>query len=156
MDNLSLFTPELLDKINTLIVQEDRVLVKKGDAALRGRCDSFVVETDVHYPTGIGLLLDAMRKVLTLVGRWCEEAGLSDWRQYRHHLNAFKRRVRAAQTQKRRKGSKGSADNDAALDAVQQAHQTLLDSARRHLDKVERTHAVLQQIRPDARRLDEI
>lgn len=153
VDNLSLFTPELLDKINTLIVEEGHVLVKKGDAALRGRCDSFVVETNVHYPTDIGLLLDAMRKALTLIARWCEEAGLSDWRQYRHHLNAFKRRVRAAQTQKRRSAKAGG---DAATDPVKQVHQTLLDSARRHLDKVERTLAILQQVQPDAPRLKEI
>jgi hypothetical protein len=156
VDNLSLFTPELLDKINLAVVEEGHVLVKKGDAALRGRCDSFVVETTVHYPTDITLLLDALRKILTGVGRWCEEAGLSDWRQYRHQLNAFKRQVRAAQTQKRRKGAKGSSDNSAALDPVQQAHRTLLDSARRHVDKVERTLAVLQHVRPDAPRLKEI
>jgi len=49
-DNVSLFTPELLDKINQLVVEAGHVLVKKEDGeALRGRCDSFVVETDVHY-----------------------------------------------------------------------------------------------------------
>jgi hypothetical protein len=157
VDNLSLFTPELLDKINTLIVQEGHVLVKKGDAVLRGRCDSFVVETNVHYPTDITLLLDALRKVLTLIGRWCEAAGLSDFRQYRHHINVFKRLVRAAQSQKRRKGAKGASDNNGAvLDPVQQAHQTLVDSARRHWDKVEPTLTLLQQVCPDAARLTEI
>ncbi len=30
---------------------------------LKGRCDSFVLETDVHYPTDINLLLDAIRKM---------------------------------------------------------------------------------------------
>ena len=42
------------------------LLKKKAGAALRGRCDSFVVETDVHYPTDSNLLYDAMRKVITL------------------------------------------------------------------------------------------
>src|SRR3972149_3551221 len=59
-DNVSLFTPELLDKINQLVVNAGYVLVKKKEnEALRGRCDSFVVETDVHYPTDINLLDDA-------------------------------------------------------------------------------------------------
>ena len=53
VDNVSLLTPELLDKLNQLIVEGGHVLVKKGESALRGRCDSFVVETDVHYPTCI-------------------------------------------------------------------------------------------------------
>jgi len=153
VDNLRLFTPELLDKINTLVVQEGHVLVKKGGAALRGRCDSFVVETNVHYPTDITLLLDALRKSLTLIGRWCEEAGLSDFRQYRHNIKAFKRLVRAAQMKKR---CKAKETEGGGLDPAQQAHQTLLESARRQLDKVGRTLTVLQQIRPDARCLKEI
>ena len=61
-DNVALLTPELLEQINQLIVQAGHVLVKKKDGeALRGRCDSIVVETDVHYPTDIKLLFDAWR-----------------------------------------------------------------------------------------------
>jgi IS5 family transposase len=153
VDNLRLFTPELLDKINTLVVQEGHVLVKKAGAALRGRCDSFVVETNVHYPTDITLLLDALRKILTLIGRWCEEAGLSDFRQYRHNIKAFKRLVRTAQMKKRCKVKEAEG---ASLDSVQQAHQTLLESARKQLDKVGHTLPLLQQVRLDARCLEEI
>ena len=65
-DNVCLFTPELLDEINQLIVKGGHDLVlcgqnskKKDDVALHGRCDSFVLETDVHYPTDINLLDDA-------------------------------------------------------------------------------------------------
>jgi hypothetical protein len=48
-DNVTLFTPELLDKINQIVVAAGHELVKKEGEVLRGRCDSFVVETDVHY-----------------------------------------------------------------------------------------------------------
>ena len=34
------------------------------DEKLKGRCDSFVVETDVEYPTDIRLLFDAVRKII--------------------------------------------------------------------------------------------
>ncbi len=51
VDNVSLLTPELLDKLNQVIVAGGHALVKKDGAALRGRCDSFVVETNVHFPT---------------------------------------------------------------------------------------------------------
>ena len=61
-DNVSLFTPPILEKI-------------------RGRCDSTVVETDVHFPTDINLLLDAMRRVITMIAWLCGLAGLSMWRQ---------------------------------------------------------------------------
>jgi hypothetical protein len=50
-DNVTLFTPELLDKINQIVVDAGHELVKKkAGEVLRGRCDSFVVETNVHYP----------------------------------------------------------------------------------------------------------
>ena len=39
---------------------------------LRGRCDSFVVETDVHYPTDVNLLWDAVRCLLRETGRAAE------------------------------------------------------------------------------------
>ena len=65
-NNVSLLTPELLDEINQTGGQRRTCFSKKKDGeALRGRCDSFVVETDVHYPTDINLLFDATRKVIT-------------------------------------------------------------------------------------------
>ena len=64
-DNLSLFTPEVLDRINLIVLEHGYQLIgKKKDDGLKGSCDSFVVETDVHYPTDINLLFDAMRKVI--------------------------------------------------------------------------------------------
>lgn len=55
VENVNLLTPELLDKINQIIVSGGHALLKKGAGVLRGRCDSFVVETDVHFPTDINL-----------------------------------------------------------------------------------------------------
>ena len=46
---------------------------RKPGAPLRGRCDSFVVETDVHYPTDVSLLWDAMRCLLRETGRAAAE-----------------------------------------------------------------------------------
>ena len=50
-DNACLLTPELLDQINQLVVQAGHALVKKkAGEALRGRCDSFVLETNASLP----------------------------------------------------------------------------------------------------------
>ena len=59
-DNVSLLTQEILDRINEVVVAAGHQLVKKKGESLEGRCDSFVVETDIHYPTDINLLLDAI------------------------------------------------------------------------------------------------
>jgi hypothetical protein len=97
-DNIRWFTPEILGKINTVVVDEGlRVAGKDKKSPLIGRCDSFVVETDVHFPTDINLLWDAVRKVLTLIHRFSEETGIVGWRQAPHLLRKVKRHFRAVQ-----------------------------------------------------------
>jgi integrase len=46
----------------------------------------------VHYPTDVNLLLDAIRKTVTICGRACAERGWSEWRQYQHNTRVFKRK----------------------------------------------------------------
>ena len=65
IQDIQLFTPDILDKINQVVVNAGLKL-KKNDC-LTGRCDSFVVETNVHYPTDINLLFDAVRKTMGAV-----------------------------------------------------------------------------------------
>jgi transposase, IS5 family len=144
-DNVSLFTPELLDQINQLVVSSGHVLVKKKESeALRGRCDSFVVETNVHYPTDINLLYDAMRKVITLTARWCDRCGVSDWRQHRYNVRHLKRLMRTAQNKKRSKSpSEQQQQKNAALVAA--AHQAYLEAAGRYLEKAQATLALLEE-----------
>jgi len=132
IDNVELFTPELLDKLNQIIVAGGHALLKKGDAALRGRCDSFVVETNVHFPSDIGLLWDALRKAIILTGRWCESQQLSDWRQYCYNLRQLKRLLREVQNRKRCKMLKTQVQ-------TVQAHRTYIEQAQRHLDKIRAT-----------------
>jgi transposase, IS5 family len=144
-DNVSLLTPELLDEINQIIVDAGHVLVKKkADEALRGRCDSFVVETDVHFPTDINLLYDAMRKVITLTAQWCDRLELSDWRQHKYNVRHVKRLMRAAQNRKR---SKAQSDEQKAKNAalIVAAHQEYLDVADHYLTRAQATLAMLAQ-----------
>ena len=69
VDNVSLLTPELLSAVGRLVVESGhKVAKKKPGEPLRGRCDSFVVETDVHYPTDVNLLWDAVRWCARLTG----------------------------------------------------------------------------------------
>jgi hypothetical protein len=56
-----------------------------------------VVETNVHYPTDINLLLDATRKVISLMAVVCAEAGITDWRLSEYGKRKLKKRYRAAQ-----------------------------------------------------------
>ena len=138
-DNIRLFTPELLDEINQLIVKAGHVVAKKKEGeALRGRCDSFVVETDVHFPTDINLLYDAMRKIITLTAQLCERLGVSDWRQHQYNVRHVKRLMRAAQSKKRSKAkSEEQQKKNEALIVL--AHQEYLKVCEHYAGKAQAT-----------------
>ena len=61
---------------------------------MNGRCDSFVVETDVHFPTDISLLYDAIRKIISLIALQCSKSNLDRWRQSMCLIRKFKRLYR--------------------------------------------------------------
>ncbi len=134
-DNVCLLTPELLDEINQVVVKAGHVLVKKkGNELLRGRCDSFVVETNVHFPTDINLLYDAIRKVIELDAELCKRHGSSDWRQYKYNVKQVKRLMRSAQNTKR--SSAKTQEQKEKRDAlIAQTHQKYIDVSQRYLNK---------------------
>ncbi len=134
-DNVTLLTPEILDKINIVIVEAGHSIVKKKEAEeLQGRCDSFVVETDVHYPTDINLLFDAMRKVISLTATLCTLCTLGGWRQSKHNIKMIKRLFRKAQ-QLKRSTSKNQDKKDARDKLIKTAHQEYIDLANTLLDR---------------------
>jgi hypothetical protein len=54
----------MLKEINELILSfgQNEVFKKKGGVALRLKTDSYVIESNVHFPTDYGLLWDCVRK----------------------------------------------------------------------------------------------
>lgn len=107
-DNVRWFTPEILNAINAIVVREGRkVLDIPEDRKIHGRCDSFVFETDVHFPTDINILWDASRKVLGLGSHLAEDYGIEGWRQTRHNLIVMKRTCRKVQKLRDKNNGKG-------------------------------------------------
>lgn len=140
-DNVSLLTPAVLDRINQVVVGSGHKLVrKKKGEGLRGRCDSFVVETDVHYPTDINLLFDAVRKVIRLIGILCSEVGLTAWRQSHHNILTVKRSYRRVQNLKR--STSQDADKKTERERlIVEAHKEYVALAKGFIDKAEGTLA---------------
>ncbi len=143
-DNVHLLSPELLEEINVAIVRAGHELVKKKEnEVLRGRCDSFVVETNVHYPTDINLLYDAIRKVIQLTAQLCDNHGLSEWRQSVYNIKQVKRLMRIAQKKKR--GSGKTAQQIAKQEqALKDSHKDYVMLAQRFLDKAQTTIKTLE------------
>jgi hypothetical protein len=81
-DNLCLLQPATLEKINHLLVAAGHQLAPQAIKAVRG--DTFVVETNIHYPTESSLRYDGLRKVATLAAALAEKHGQAGWRQHEH------------------------------------------------------------------------
>jgi hypothetical protein len=111
---------------------------------LHGRCDSFVVETNVHYPTDINLLYDAMRKVIFLTADLSERYGLSDWRQNKYNMNHIKRLMRTAQNRKRCHG-KTEEQQEECEKKMKQAHREYIKVAQNYLEKAGITIKMLEK-----------
>jgi transposase, IS5 family len=98
-DNVSLLTDEVLQEINQVILDfgHKEVFKKKEKEALRLKSDSFVVESNVHFPTDYNLLWDCARKCLDAISKFTEKyEGLEGWRKlanWRHDLKGLMREL---------------------------------------------------------------
>jgi hypothetical protein len=143
-DNLRLFTPDILDEINQLVVNAGLKALKiKDDECLHGSCDSFVVETDVHYPTDINMLWDAARKVISLSARESAVHGLAGWRQHEHLIRKIKRQYRLIQKLKR-STSKNETKKAKREQEIIEAHQQYIDFVVPYLERTKTTLNDLQ------------
>ena len=142
-DNLCLLQPATLEKINHLVVAAGHQLAPKAIEAVRG--DTFVVETNIHYPTESGLILDGLRKVATLAAELAEEHGRPGWRQHEHLLQNAKDIVRQIGRSARAK-SQGADRLKPGYERLLALAEDLLQRARRLLltlgfgDKEDKDH----------------
>lgn len=139
-DNVRLLTPELIEEINVIVVKEGHRLLgkKKANEPLRGRCDSFVVETNIHYPTDINLLADAVRKVIELTAKLSENHLPSEWRQYAYNVKSIKKKTRIAQQKKRVRGKTEEQKEKCQKEKVE-AHRDLVEKSKFFICKSEDT-----------------
>jgi IS5 family transposase len=91
-DTLCQLQPSTLEAINHAVVSQGQEL--HGEAALSVRADSFVVETDIHYPTESTLIGDGLRKIIPLCVDLAQQIGASGWRQHEHRLKRIKQHIR--------------------------------------------------------------
>ena len=91
-DTLCLLKPTTLEQINELIVGHGQQL--HGDARSRVRADSFVSETNIHYPTESSLIWDGMKKLIPLGRKLAESLEIDGWRQASYQQMKIKQQVR--------------------------------------------------------------
>lgn len=99
-DNVCHLDEELLEKINALVVRHALEHFKKNDkdnpaAGLEVKVDSYVLETNVHYPTDWNLLWDGARKSIEILSSLYEKLGLQGWRKKAYWKRQLKQTMRA-------------------------------------------------------------
>lgn len=124
-DNLIKLRPATVKKINNLIVRAGHDLQPQAIASVRG--DTFVVETNIHYPTESSLIGDGLRKVVTLAAALAALHGQPGWRQHRYLLKNVKKIVRDINRAARAK-RKGA-------DRLKPGYSRLLDLAKGLLER---------------------
>jgi IS5 family transposase len=100
-DNVALLDDQLLQQINARIAAAGREVFAKKDgapvAALEVKVDSYVLESDVHFPTDLNLLWDAGRKCVALVeGLLASGYDLPGWRKFKAWRRQLKTCERSA------------------------------------------------------------
>ena len=145
IDNVSQLKPEVLADINQVVVEAGHELLKKKSCdELRVRCDSFVVETDVHFPTDTNLLWDAMRKIIYGIGHTSQDYGVIGWRQYEYNLKRIK--TRFIRVQKARYSNSKNPEKQAKREqAVHELYRDYLSLSQQMIDKTKSTLDELAQ-----------
>jgi hypothetical protein len=127
-DNVTKVSPETMERISHLIVAEGHRLVP--EAVRTARVDSFIVGTNIHFPTESSLIRDGLRKVLACAGALAETLGVDGWRQHRHLYRKVKRLVREIERTAARKGG-------GYQQRIQAQYRELLDMAQTLMDRAD-------------------
>jgi len=146
-DNICHIDAEVLEKINAIVVRHGRETLKKnvGAEKLEVKTDSYVLESNVHYPTDCNLLWDAARKCVELLCHLHEKLDLPGWRKG----NYWKRQIKNAMRACERAASGGGANKA----------QRVLETAQKYLHKAyaleEKVNQCIEELKGKARGLSE-
>jgi len=135
-DNIKLLTPAIMGRISAEVIRASYQLLDLDiHLLIRGRCDSFVLKTNVHFPTDISLLFDATRVMIRICVKWDKQHALPGWRQHQHNLRQFKNVYRKLQKLKHSTSKNEGIKTVKALE-IKQAYQDYIDLAGFYLARV--------------------
>ena len=144
IDNVSLLDDETVRELNQVIVEFGHGVFKKKEAdPLRCKTDSFVVESNVHFPTDYNLLWDSARKCLDMVDKFLKKyPEVVSWRKKGDWYRQLKNSMRAV-GKTSSSGGKGK-------------EQRLKRAVRYYLSKASALQAKLEDSKEDFPTLDKM
>lgn len=113
-DNISLLSEELLKELNEIILEfgHKKIFKKKEKAALHLKSDSFVVESNVHFPTDYNLLWDCSRKCLDGISHLTDKySNIDGWRK----LSNWKKELKGLMREMGRTSSSGGKNKESRV-----------------------------------------
>ncbi|MCW3789388.1 ISNCY family transposase [Plebeiibacterium sediminum] len=135
IDNVGLLTDETVKELNEIIVEfGHEVFKKKEEEALCLKTDSFVVESNVHFPTDYNLLWDSARKCIDMVTKLQERNNLPGWRKIKNWRSDLKNKMRAL--------------GRASASCGKGKQKRLMDSCQKYLSKAKTLLAKLEKEKP--------
>ncbi|HHD72867.1 MAG TPA: ISNCY family transposase [Epsilonproteobacteria bacterium] len=135
IDNVSLLDDDTVRELNHVIVEFGHEVFKKKEVeALRLKTDSFVVESNVHFPTDYNLIWDSGRKGLDIIAKFLEKypEEIEGWRKIHDWYRRMKNAMRAL-------GKASSSGGKNKEERIKKAVRTHLSIARMVHDKLENT-----------------
>ena len=121
-DNVKLITEQTINQINDLVVESGHSLVKKKeDQKLDINVDSYVFETNVHFPTDLNLLWDSIRKVIDISCNLSDNYDIQGWRKEKY----WRRTLKGAFRLSARVHKNGGANKEIRLKAIVSSYLNL-------------------------------
>ncbi|MFA4924078.1 MAG: ISNCY family transposase [Ignavibacteriaceae bacterium] len=100
-ENIQHIDEEFMEALNEILVKEGHRIKKKEEEELRVKVDSYVLESTVHFPTDVTLLLDSARKAIETIeqlsawGGKSEDDDLLGWRKSSYWKRTMKNQSRS-------------------------------------------------------------
>ena len=94
-DNISLLDEETLNQVNTMVVEAAHQFVLKKKETLKIKSDTYVLETNVHFPTDLNLLWDSCRKAIDVMRYCIKHYELPGWRKHNLWRSSLKSSLRS-------------------------------------------------------------
>jgi len=126
--NVSRVRDQTLERINIVVVAHGQRLASGAARAIR--VDSFMVETNIHYPTDVSLLRDGLRSILRVGARLAHALDAPGWRQHPHWHKKVRRQARQAEKAAMGKGCNRTANMRRAFVALFDTADQLLARAQ--------------------------
>lgn len=93
-ENVCYIDEELLNQVNEIIVKAGHPLFKKKGEKIEAKTDTYVLESNVHFPTDLNLLWDACRSCIRIINILNENYNLSGWRKFKDWRKQIKKLMR--------------------------------------------------------------